>query len=101
MTKASHTAGEWKACSLVDFGICNVTSRTRPVAFTGTKYGKEEDEANARLIAAAPAMYSLIADMAEHGECFCADYVASKGPCDWCKAKEVLAMIISNEKESP
>lgn len=50
-----HTKGKWKALPLGDKGLLNVAAPDGPVAFTGTaKRSKEENEANARLIAAAP-----------------------------------------------
>lgn len=52
---AGHTKGKWKALPLGDMGLLNVVAPDGPVAFTGTSSrSKEENEANAHLVAAAP-----------------------------------------------
>lgn len=38
-------------------------------------------------------MRGFITELVKNGECFCADYVAANGPCDWCKAKHILELL--------
>ena len=60
-----HTDGPWTAEPSVKGGynIRDTDGNVPGVARTYGRYGAEEDEANARLIAAAPIMYDFCADV--------------------------------------
>ena len=78
--RATFTPGPWVVSKVIKHGArCYRTIRregkfklAEVFAFnecaTGTKEGKAEDEANARLIAAAPAMYDVLQELAESME---------------------------------
>lgn len=63
--KAEHTPGPWKVQILWQFGMVSVVqSPAAPVAFTGVEHrSADENEANARLIAAAPELLDLCLGM--------------------------------------
>ena len=75
---ATHTPGPWHYSEVIrgrdqyyrqiraDFKIAEVHACHSGVA--GTKKGRAEDEANARLIAAAPEMYEVLQELAESME---------------------------------
>ena len=100
---ASHTPGPWVISSVIKHGArCYRTIRqegrfklAEVFAFnecaTGTEEGKAEDHANARLIAAAPAMYEALANLV-------ADWERCIGeiPHDH-EAREVLAKVEGGE----
>ena len=72
-TKEKHTPGPWHYSEVIrgrdqyyrqiraDFKIAEVHACHSGVA--GTKKGRAEDEANARLIAAAPEMYEVLSEL--------------------------------------
>jgi hypothetical protein len=76
--RATFTPGPWHYSEVIrgrdqyyrqiraDFKIAEVHACHNGVA--GTKKGRAEDEANARLIAAAPAMYEVLQELAESME---------------------------------
>ena len=102
---ASHTPGPWVISSVIKHGArCYRTIRqegrfklAEVFAFnecaTGTEEGKAEDHANARLIAAAPAMYEVLSELLDTLE-------MSKGygfDEEYEKAREVLAKVEGGE----
>lgn len=70
----SHTPGPWKlddqpGCRPIKGGKSGKHKQAQytEVAWTVGLWDDDEDRANARLIAAAPEMYDLLASMKEHG----------------------------------
>ena len=100
---ATHTPGPWHYSEVIrgrdqyyrqiraDFKIAEVHACHSGVA--GTKKGRAEDEANARLIAAAPAMYEVLSELLDTLE-------MSKGygfDEEYDKLREVLAKVEGGE----
>jgi len=107
---ATHTPGPWVISSVIKHGArCYRTIRqegrfklAEVFAFnecaTGTDEGKAEDEANARLIAAAPEMYEMLKEL-ESGIHLAR---ARKGSKTIDKLREVLAKVeggVRDERE--
>ena len=100
---ATHTPGPWHYSEVIrgrdqyyrqiraDFKIAEVHACHSGVA--GTKKGRAEDEANARLIAAAPEMYEVLQELAESME-LAKNYGVRK---EHAMLREVLAKVEGGE----
>lgn len=99
---ATHTPGPWHYSEVIrgrdqyyrqiraDFKIAEVHACHSGVA--GTKKGRAEDEANARLIAAAPEMYEVLQELAESME-----LAKNYGVFEHAMIREVLAKVEGGE----
>lgn len=98
--KTKHTPGPWQ----VNGSWLNIETGNRHTAVESVLPGgfgmvaslehsftRESEEANARLIAAAPELLEALKELVNDGECYCADNVASKETCRHCKARAAIA----------
>lgn len=98
----SHTPGPWQVYADLpstepNWHIVTNASRMRVIANVHIEPGNAMDEANARLIAAAPELLEALQTLVDEGECYCLDAQerAGRGVCGHCQGKAVLAKVQS------
>ena len=102
---SKHTPGPWDRAQVIHTKACRIGTRARPVCDVLPYKGEPtpEDNANARLIAAAPDMYEALKGMLEdyedqHGQgvCDCDTHVPV---CNSCLSRAALAKATHQEAE--
>ncbi len=99
MSEHKGTPGPWYVASLNDnlyiINNMEIVSITKIPLSENTR-----EQADARLIAAAPCLLALVREIATDGQCSCDDWIATpKGEKCWvCRAKAIIKRVTTGEQ---